>query len=104
MENGSVEIKKIVADLTTSKYETSKHWSDKFHIYFPHEKEVIQDVAVSNVLRLKFRLIQRLIEQSLIHLRQAKSEIETDKYLETLEQLKNAQHELAGILGIVIAR
>ncbi|MDH4058575.1 MAG: DNA primase, partial [Cyclobacteriaceae bacterium] len=58
LENGSDEVKRAVADLITSRYETSPHWSEKFHIYFPHEKEVIQDVAMSNVLRLKFRLIQ----------------------------------------------
>jgi DNA primase len=104
MENGSTEIKKTVADLTTSRYETSPHWSEKYHIYFPHEKEVIHDVAFSNVLRLKFRLIQRLMDENMVLLKQAKSEAETDKFITIHEQLKNAEKELAGILGIVIAR
>src|SRR5690606_35606397 len=65
MEHGSDAIKSAVAELTTSRYETSKHWSDKYHIYFPHEREVLNDKAYSNVLRLKFRMIQKLMEENL---------------------------------------
>lgn len=104
MENGSQEIKQIVASLTTHKYQTSKHWSEKYHIYFPHEKEVIQDVAFSNVLRLKFRLIQKLMNENLQQLKQATNDSEVDKFLTIQEQLKNAERELAGVLGIVINR
>jgi DNA primase len=38
MEHGTSEVKQAVAELITPRYETSKHWSDKYHIYFPHEK------------------------------------------------------------------
>lgn len=104
MESGSPKVKQIVADLTIPKYQTSKYWSEKYHIYFPHEKEVIQDVAFSNVLRLKFRLIQKLMEENLQQIKQAKDDKDIDNYLTILEQLKNAEKELAGILGIVINR
>jgi DNA primase len=103
MENGSAEIKKTVADLITSRYETSKHWGDKYHIYFSHEKEKIQEVAYTNVLRLKFRLIQKLMDDNLLQLRAAKDD-DVEQYFTTHEQLKNAEKELAGILGIVVPR
>ena len=103
MENGSDSVKKAVADLITSRYETSKHWSDKYHIYFPHEKEVIHEIAYSNVLRLKFRLIQKLMDDNLRLMRNAKDD-SIDQYFLVHEQLKNAEKELAGILGIVIPR
>ncbi len=103
MENGSDGVKKAVADLITSRYETSKHWSDKYHIYFPHEKEVIHEIAYSNVLRLKFRLIQKLMDDNLRLMRNAKDDA-IDQYFMVHEQLKNAEKELAGILGIVIPR
>lgn len=104
MENGSPEVKQIVADLTIPKYHASKYWSEKYHIFFPEEKDVIHDVAFSNVLRLKFRLIQKLMDENLQQLKQAKDDNEVDNYLTIHEQLKNAEKELAGILGIVINR
>jgi DNA primase len=104
LENGTPEVKKLVADLMTSRYETSPHWSERYHIFFPHEKEVIHEVAMSNVLRLKFRLIQKLIEDNLKEMKEVTDEVATDRHLRVHEELKNAQKELAGMLGIVIPR
>ena len=104
MEHGSPSVKSTVADLTTNRYETSKHWGDKFHIYFPHEKEVIHDVAFSNILRLKFRVIQRLIEENLTEMKQAGNETDLEKFFTIHEQLKGAEREIADMLGIVISK
>jgi len=104
LENGSQDIKKTVADLMTSRYHTSPHWSEKYHIYFPHEKEVIHDVAFSNVLRYKFRAIQKLMEENLQKIKAITNEAELDHHLTIHEQLKNAEREIAGTLGIVVAR
>lgn len=103
MEHGSEAVKRIVADLTTTRYETSKYWSEKFHIYFPHEKEIIQNVAYTNVLRLKFRLIQKLMDNNLSQMKHAKED-DLEKYFTIHEQLKGAEKEIAGILGIVISK
>lgn len=102
MENGREEVKNTVAELTTSRYETSKLWSDKYHIYFPHEREIIKDLAMSNVLRLKFRMIQKLIEENLQHMKKAETEEDLDHYFTIHEQLKAGEKELASVLGIVI--
>jgi DNA primase len=104
MEHGSSAVKSAVADLTTNRYETSKHWSDKYHIYFPHEREIVQNVAYTNILRLKFRLIQRLMEDNLSQMKQATNETDLEKYFTIHEQLKGAEKQVAGILGIVIAK
>lgn len=104
LENGSDSVKRAVADLMTSRYETSPHWSEKFHIYFPHEKEVMHDVAMSNVLRLKFRLIQKMMEDNLKEMKGIKDDAVLDKHLAVHAQLKGAEKELAGILGIVVSK
>ncbi len=104
LENGSAEVKKIVADLMTSRYHTSPHWSEKYHIFFPHEKEVIGDVAYSNVLRFKFRAVQKLMEDNLQKIKLATSDADLDKFMTIHEQLKNAEREIAETLGIVIAK
>jgi len=104
MEHGSEAVKREVADLTTSRYETSKHWSEKYHIYFPEEKELLHDLAYTNVLRLKFRLIQKLTEENLQQMKQATNEDDLEKYFTIHEQLKGAEKDLASLLGIVVPK
>jgi DNA primase len=104
MEHGSPTVKNTVADLTTNRYETSKHWGDKYHIYITTEKEILQNVAYTNILRLKFRLIQRLIEENLAQMKQATTEVDLEKYFTIHEQLKGAEKEIASILGIVVSK
>jgi DNA primase len=104
MEHGSTEVKNIVADLTTPRYEASEHWSEKYHIYFPREKELIHDLAYTNVLRLKFRLIQKLMEDNLSEMKKISDDSDLEKYFTIHEQLKGAEREIAGILGIVISK
>jgi DNA primase len=104
MEHGSSPVKNMVAALTTNRYEVSKHWGAKYHIIISNEKEIIHDVAFTNILRLKFRVILRLIEENLAQIKQAVSESEEEKYLTIHEQLKGAEKEIASILGIVISR
>jgi DNA primase len=104
MENGSPGVKSVVADLTTHRYETSKHWSDKYHIYFPHEKDIVRDAAYANILRLKFRVIQKLMEENLADMKKVSNEADLEKYFTIHEQLKGAEKEIAGILGIVVSK
>ena len=104
MEHGSDEVKQTVADLTTARYETSKHWSDKYHIHFAHEREMIHDLAYSNVLRLKFRLIQKLTEDNLAQMKQTTNDEDLEKYFTIHEQLKGAEKDLANLLGIVVPK
>ncbi|RAV98065.1 DNA primase [Pseudochryseolinea flava] len=104
MEHGSPEMRTVVAELTTSRYETSKNWSEMYEIYFPHEQEILQDMAYSNVLRLKFRMIQKLIVDNLQQMKQASNEEDLEKFFTIHEQLKGAEKELALVLGIVVPR
>lgn len=104
MEHGSQQVKNTVAELTTQRYETSKHWSEKYHIYFAHEREMVHDMAYTNVLRLKFRLIQKLTEENLLQMKNATTEDDLEKYFTIHEQLKGAEKELAGLLGIVVPK
>ena len=104
MEHGSQQVKNTVAELTTQRYETSKHWSEKYHIYFSHEREMVHDMAYTNVLRLKFRLIQKLTEDNLLQMKNATNDDDLEKYFTIHEQLKGAEKELASLLGIVVPK
>jgi DNA primase len=100
-------IKRIVAELTLRKYYTSPHWSTKYHIFFSDEKEMLQEHAHQNVLRKKYRYLQRLIEENKEKLKDAEkriSEKEIDELLDMQMKLKNADLEIARELGIVSGR
>ena len=106
IQQGSSEVKNVVTGLITLKYEASPRWKEK-HIYFPNETEVLQDLAYTNVLRLKFRVVQKMMEENLGRIRDAEQGgnwEEVEKYLEQQDGLKKAERELASILGIVVAR
>lgn len=104
LRNGKEEVKKLIAELTTRKHYASPHWAAKYHIVFHDEKERIQEHAHQNVLRRKYRFVQRLIEENKEKLRDAeknKSIEEIDELVETQTRLKNADVEIAKQLGIV---
>ncbi len=107
LQEGNDAIKAIVSDLITARYDTSPHWGDKFQIFIPKEKDVLNEMALSNVLRLKFRVVQKMMEDNLLKVKHAESSgnwDELDQALEMQTGLKKAESELAGSLGIVVAK
>jgi DNA primase len=107
LRNDDNDVKRVVTDLITPRYETSQHWGDKFHIYFSKEADILNEMALTNVLRLKFRVVQKMMEDNLQLVKQAELSDDLDlldKSLETQTGLKKAETELAGLLGIVVAK
>ena len=107
LRNSQEDVRKIVTDLITSRYDVSQHWGDKYKIYIPKEQDVLDKMATSNVLLLKFRMVQRMMEENLAEIK--KEELAgnldgLDEKLSTQEGLKQAERELAGMLGIVVAK
>ena len=107
LDHAPEHIKSLIAELTLRKYYASPHWSTKYHIYFSDEKENLSEHAHQNVLRKKYRYLQRLIEENKEKLKDAESRIsekEVDDLLEMQMKLKNADVEIARELGIVSGR
>ncbi len=104
ISQGSREVAQTVAELITNRYETSEWWEKKYNIHIPGEEELLERVAESNVLRLKFRIVQKMIEENLQKLKIAKTEDEIDKYFSVHEELKLIEQELTASLGIVVTR
>lgn len=107
LEHAPQDIKSLIAELTLRKYYASPHWSSKYHIYFPDEKENLAEHAHQNVLRKKYRYLQRLIEENKEKLKEAESRTDEkaiDELLEMQVKLKNADVEIARELGIVSGR
>ena len=107
LERGSPDVRKAVTELITDRYEISPHWKEKYQIYFPNEEEILKDVALTNVLRLKFRVVQKMMEENLAQIRTWEEQgnwEEVEKCLGNQEGYKVAERELAKMLGIVVAR
>lgn len=104
ISEGSREVAQAVAELITDRYEVSEWWESKYKIHIPTEEEVLDRAAEGNVLRLKFRLVQKMIEENLQKLKDAKTEDEVDNYFGIHERLKIIERELSSSLGIVISR
>ncbi len=106
VQHGGKEVNNVVTGLITTRHEISPNWEKK-HIYVPNESEILSVLANANVLRLKFRVVQRMMEDNLLNIRKSEQEgnwDEVEKHLEQQEGLKKAERELASILGIVVAR
>ena len=104
IEHGTTEIKRVVTDLTVSRYQVSKHWGDKYNIFIPSEAEKLSELAYGNVLHLKLRVIQKHLDDNLKLLKEVKDIEEETKLLDFQKQLKNGEIEISNFLGIVIAR
>lgn len=102
--HGTAEVKSLVTDLTLQRYYASRHWRDKYHIYFGNEKEKLLETAHQNVLRRKYRYIQNLIEENNAKIKEAETRGDfnaVDELIEIQMRLKNADKSLAEELGIV---
>lgn len=104
IDNGSEEVKRLVAELTVKKYQASKYWREKYHIIFFDENEKINENAHQNVLRRKYRYIQNLLEENKAKIKEAESSsnsIKVDELILVQHKLKQVDLELATELGVI---
>ena len=97
------EIQKTIIELCAPKYEISEFWKEKYHIEIPLEEDFIKDLTYSNILRLKFRVIQHLIEVQNEKLKTA-IEGDVDTLLDEISELKQTEMEIAKIIGNVTVK
>jgi DNA primase len=106
LRHGSEEIKQVVTDLVTPRFGISVHWEEKFKIFIPKDEDLVDDLALTNVLRLKFWTVRNLVELNLKKIKKVEEESNWDELEEvilTQMGLKDAEKQLATVLGIVIA-
>jgi len=105
LDNGDEEIKNEVIDLLSSKYELSENWKQRYNISITEEKEILKKATYNNILRLKFRLIQKMIKDNIKLLNQKELSIKMEKEIILDHQkLKNIEIEIANELGNVTSK
>lgn len=95
-------LKKTVIDLTASPYEISVYWEEKHQIYTAKEEDNLHQTAFKNILRLKLKLIQQLIEENRTGLQNNPEPEEEDRLLQVHTALKESEAAIAQQLGIVV--
>lgn len=101
IEHGDEELKKTVVDLITQPFEVSTNWNDKYKIHVPKEADQLKDVTLTNILRLKFRIVQHLIDEENKKLKDLKETEAVDKMLDEINDLKKIEMSIAERLGNV---
>lgn len=95
-------MKKTAIDLAASPYEVSDHWEEEHQIHTAKEEDDLHQAAFKNILRLKLRLIQQLIEDNRAGLQSTPEPEVEDQLLRVHTFLKQSEIRIAQQLGIVI--
>ncbi len=103
MQHGDEDVKREVVELSTNKYEISEFWKSKHQIEVPKETENLKNITLTNILRLKFRIIQHLIEDERERLKSADGH-DVDAILDEINDLKRTEMEIASYLGNVVVK
>jgi DNA primase len=104
INNTEGELKEIVIDLVSTRYEISDRWENEHEILIPHESEILDKMVLTNILRLKFRIVQLLIRENMLELKNSSSEDDILILMNRHKNFKITEMELAKQLGVVVAR
>lgn len=103
INHGPEDLKKEVANLMMDRYEVSETWMKRFSIYVPTEREILEDVVLSNILRFKFRAVQQLIRRNMEEMKNTEDPQRQVELMIIHQSLKKSEMEFAKMLGIVIS-
>lgn len=101
--DNEVQQEVINLELMAERYQVSENWEARCQIYVPHETDLLQLVVITNILRLKFRVIEKLIKGNMEDLQQATDEATQTTHIKMHQALKKSQMEIASQLGIVVS-
>ncbi|MEP2023455.1 toprim domain-containing protein, partial [Reichenbachiella sp.] len=97
-------VKQAAVDLSTERYEISTNWSEKFQINVAHESQTLKNSTYTNILRLKFRIIQKMIAENMENIKLASEEEQINKFLSIQGDLKSMEMTIAKTLGNVTVK
>jgi DNA primase len=102
MANGSPEIQTLTSHLLWEKYTLSESWFNLYGIFIPQEKDVLPKSVYSNILRLKHRVLEKLIQENLKKLGEINNEDEELLILQLHQQFTKTKNIIANELGSVV--
>lgn len=97
-------LKDTIIDIMAEKYELSEQWFSKFKIYVSKETDTLKKATYTGILRLKFRIVQKMIKANMEKLIEATDDAQSSEILEHHQQLKAIEVQIAKELGNVAVR
>jgi len=107
LENEPDDIKDVVISVLVDeeKYSTSNGWFEKHKIVVPTEESYLRRSALTNIYRIKFRVVKKLIAEEMNEFgnrEEDDSKVTDNEFLDRIMDLKSIEVEIAGLLGTVI--
>ncbi|HEX8330938.1 MAG TPA: DNA primase [Hymenobacter sp.] len=102
-QNERADIRNLITDLATERYEISPNWRTK-EIYVFNEVDLPKLACDNAVLRLNKVHVQRELDQCLERLRHPLEDAEMFEILGDIKRLKELDNELGALLGTVVGR
>ena len=104
MQHERDDVRSLISDLATERYELSPNWRTK-EIYVFNEVDLPKLACDNAVLRLNKVHVQRELNRAMDRLRQpGLDDAEMFEILGAIKSLKQLDNQLAGMLGTVIPR
>ncbi|MCG8477372.1 MAG: DNA primase [Cytophagales bacterium] len=104
LDRATEEQRTVIIDLMTQRFELSPNWLEKHQIYVKQEPDILRDSAFTGVLRLKLRMLNKLVALSTEKLKSEQDSDELMNLLRVIKGLKEAENEIAKMLGVVLNR
>jgi DNA primase len=96
------EIQQEALNLVSQRHEISENW-ERYRIFVPKEKDVLTTSVYSNILRLKFHKIKKLLSLNLEELKNAEDVEQQLELQKVYAELKKAEAAFSNPLGIVVS-
>ena len=96
------EIRQTVQDILSERYEVSENW-ERFKIFIPDDRDLLQNSVYTNILRIKFHQVKKLLKIHLRELKEAAGPEEQRELQQMFQELKKAEKTISEPLGIVIS-
>jgi len=93
-------IRDLSIELLSRKYEISDNWEKKYHILVSQEEDLLKSASYTNILRLKFRIVQKMIRNNMAEMKAEIPDMQ-EKYMKKHQQLKKIEMGIAEVLGNV---
>ncbi|MET4104998.1 DNA primase [Hymenobacter sp. UYP22] len=103
IQHGRSDIRSLVAELATEKYELSPNWTTH-QIYVPRELDLLQTACDNAILRLNKVNVERALAEQMSALQKSTVYEEMVEIMKTIKLLKQMDDQLGNMLGTVIPR
>lgn len=105
LDHEDEEIQRLAIDISSEKHSLSTAWKEKHEIFVKVEKELLEDLAFKNILRLRKTYNDQKLSEILEKIKSFQgTEDQMNRMLEEFLELKEIQKNISNELGTVVEK